>query len=53
VRSGLTGARWQTTVVRHLEERSGLDRPTALREMTRRYVENARTGTPVHTWPTS
>jgi len=53
VRSGLTGARWQTTVVHHLEERSGLDRPTALREMTRRYVENARTGTPVHTWPTS
>jgi hypothetical protein len=52
VRSGRTGARWQTGLVRHLEERSGLDRLTALREMTRRYVENARTGSPVHTWPT-
>jgi hypothetical protein len=51
VRSGQTGARWQTTAVRRLEERFGLDRPAALREMTRRYVEHARSGTPVHQWP--
>jgi gamma-glutamyl:cysteine ligase YbdK (ATP-grasp superfamily) len=51
VRSGQTGARWQTASVRRLEERSGLDRPAALREMTRRYVEFARTGAPVHDWP--
>ena len=51
VRSGQTGARWQTAAVRRLEERAGLDRPAALREMTRRYVEQARTGAPVHQWP--
>lgn len=52
VRSGRTGACWQTTVTRQLQERSGLDRQAALREMTRRYVENAHTGAPVHEWPT-
>lgn len=51
VRSGRTGARWQTSVVRRLEERHGLDRTAALREMTRRYVELSRTGMPVHEWP--
>ena len=51
VRSGQTGARWQTVSVRRLEERYGLDRPAALREMTRRYVELARAGAPVHDWP--
>jgi len=51
VRFGQTGARWQTAVVRRLEERAGLDRQAALREMTRRYVEHAHTGAPVHDWP--
>jgi hypothetical protein len=51
VRSGQTGARWQTASVRRLEERYGLDRPAALREMTRRYIELARGGAPVHDWP--
>ena len=51
VRSGQTGARWQTAVMRELEAHSRLDRPAALREMTRRYVEHARTGAPVHDWP--
>ena len=51
VRTGQTGARWQTATVRRLEERSGLDRAAAVREMTRRYVEFARTGAPVHDWP--
>ncbi|CAM4461103.1 carboxylate-amine ligase [Mycobacterium basiliense] len=50
VRSGQTGAVWQTETVYRLEER-GLERITALHEMTRRYVENARTGAPVHDWP--
>lgn len=51
VRTRQTGARWQTSAVHRLEERSGLDRPAALREMTRRYAEHARTGAPVHEWP--
>jgi hypothetical protein len=50
VRSGRTGAAWQTEVVRHLEDR-GLERIAALHEMTRRYAENAHTGAPVHEWP--
>jgi hypothetical protein len=50
VRSGRTGAAWQTGTVCHLEER-GLARIGALHEMTRRYVEYARTNTPVHEWP--
>jgi hypothetical protein len=50
VRSGRTGAAWQTQVVRYLEEH-GLQRNTALHEMTRRYAEHARTGAPVHEWP--
>lgn len=52
VRCGRTGAAWQTEVVRHLEER-GLERIAALHEMTRRYVEHAHTGAPVHEWPVS
>ena len=51
VRSGQTGASWQTATVRRLEDHAGLDRPAALRETTRRYVEHARTGAPVHDWP--
>jgi hypothetical protein len=51
VRTGRTGAGWQTTAVRLLEQRHGQERPAALREMTRRYLENAATGAPVHQWP--
>ena len=50
VRSGRTGAAWQTEAVRYLEEH-GLERIAALREMTRRYAEHACTGAPVHEWP--
>lgn len=50
VRSGRTGAAWQMETVRGLEE-SGLERIAALHEMTRRYVEHAHTGAPVHEWP--
>jgi hypothetical protein len=51
VRSGRTGATWQTRTVRHLEADRGFARPAALREMTRRYAEHARDGAPVHEWP--
>ncbi|MBY0287267.1 MAG: hypothetical protein K2X52_08965 [Mycobacteriaceae bacterium] len=50
VRSGRTGAAWQIETVRGLQER-GLERIAALHEMTRRYVEHAHTGAPVHEWP--
>jgi hypothetical protein len=50
VRRGRTGAAWQTEAVRYFEER-GRERVAALHEMTRRYVEYARTGAPVHEWP--
>jgi hypothetical protein len=50
VRSGHTGAAWQTGAVHYLEEH-GLERIAALHEMTRRYVEHAHTGAPVHEWP--
>lgn len=50
VRGGRTGAAWQVETVRRLQEH-GLDRVAALHEMTRRYVEHAHTGTPVHEWP--
>jgi hypothetical protein len=49
--TGRTGAVWQTETVHALEERSGLDRDTALREMTQRYLKLMQTGEPVHTWP--
>jgi len=48
---GRTGATWQTETVHALEERSGLDRDTALREMTQRYLKLMNTGEPAHTWP--
>ncbi len=44
------GAVWQTTTVRRLQDR-GATRGAALHEMTRRYVENAHAGAPVHEWP--
>jgi gamma-glutamyl:cysteine ligase YbdK (ATP-grasp superfamily) len=50
-RTGMTGAVWQTTFVGHLERNRRIDRAAALREMTRRYVENMREGAPVHEWP--
>ncbi|MGC0362668.1 gamma-glutamyl:cysteine ligase YbdK (ATP-grasp superfamily) [Rhodococcus sp. 27YEA15] len=44
-----TGAHWQRRRVADLEAR-GRDRPTALADMLRDYVENMREGNPVHTW---
>jgi hypothetical protein len=49
--TGRTGATWQTETVHALEERSGLDRDTALLEMTQRYLKFMQTGEPAHSWP--
>lgn len=48
--TGRNGAVWQSETVSRLEE-WGMDRPTALREMLRRYVTHMHTNEPVHTWP--
>jgi hypothetical protein len=48
--TGRNGAVWQSETVARLEE-WGMDRPTALREMLRRYVTHMHTNEPVHTWP--
>ncbi|MEV4348133.1 glutamate--cysteine ligase [Actinoplanes sp. NPDC049596] len=45
------GATWQTDFVRHAEERRGLDRSAALREMLLRYWTLQQTNEPIHTWP--
>jgi gamma-glutamylcysteine synthetase len=49
--TGRTGATWQTETVHRLQGRNGLDRDTALREMTQHYLALMRMGDPVHTWP--
>jgi len=48
--TGRNGAVWQSATVARLESR-GMARPTALREMLRRYVDLMHTNEPVHTWP--
>ena len=50
VRTRRTGSDWQVATVAAVQSR-GTGREAALRELVRRYVENARTGEPVHTWP--
>ncbi len=50
VATGRTGSSWQTGMVAALEDR-GATREGAIREMVLRYLENARTGEPVHGWP--
>jgi hypothetical protein len=45
-----TGAGWQIATAAALED-SGADRPEALRQMTKRYIEHMHTNEPVHTWP--
>jgi gamma-glutamyl:cysteine ligase YbdK (ATP-grasp superfamily) len=46
-----TGATWQSETVHLLERRGRLDRHTALRRMTQRYIEHMHTNEPVHSWP--
>ena len=45
-----TGAAWQIATAAALED-SGADRPEALRQMTKRYIEHMHTNEPVHSWP--
>lgn len=45
-----TGASWQIEVANALYE-DGLDRGSALLEMTRRYIDHMHANVPVHTWP--
>jgi gamma-glutamyl:cysteine ligase YbdK (ATP-grasp superfamily) len=49
--TGRTGATWQIATVAALTQRSGADRPEALRLMTQRYIEHMHTNEPVHSWP--
>jgi hypothetical protein len=46
------GAAWQSDVFHRLFDDKRLDRPEALREMTRRYREHMHSNVPVHDWPT-
>ncbi|HSZ46641.1 MAG TPA: glutamate--cysteine ligase [Streptosporangiaceae bacterium] len=48
--SGRTGASWQVESV-HSLDRGDVDRRSALRRMTRGYIERMATNTPVHSWP--
>jgi hypothetical protein len=48
--TGRTGAAWQISTVSALTDRSGAERPEALRQMTQRYIEQMHTNQPVHTW---
>lgn len=48
--TGVNGAVWQTECVRRLED-GGLDRASALAQMTRLYSEHMHRNDPVHTWP--
>jgi hypothetical protein len=46
---GINGASWQAACVERFENR-GLQRPEALREMLRLYIEGMNANEPVHTW---
>ncbi len=46
------GASWQSEVFHKLYEDERMDRPEALRRMTRQYREHMHSNEPVHTWPT-
>ena len=50
-RTRRNGSTWQTEAVRDGEDRRGLDRAAAIREMTQRYLDLQQTNEPVHTWP--
>jgi len=46
------GAAWQSQMFHRLYDDKGMDRPEALREMTRRYREYMHSNEPAHDWPT-
>jgi hypothetical protein len=45
------GASWQADAFHRLYDEVGMERPEALRRMTRAYREHMHTNEPVHTWP--
>jgi gamma-glutamyl:cysteine ligase YbdK (ATP-grasp superfamily) len=45
------GAEWQVKTFHRLESEHNLDRPDALREMLRRYVDHMHSNVPVDSWP--
>jgi hypothetical protein len=45
------GASWQSDVFHDLYEGKGMDRPEALRRMTRLYRDHMHSNEPVHEWP--
>jgi hypothetical protein len=47
--TGLTGSAWQRRTLAALD--AGMERPQALAEMFRRYLELAESDRPVHSWP--
>ncbi|MBV9313045.1 MAG: glutamate--cysteine ligase [Pseudonocardia sp.] len=49
-RSRRTGSFWQSRAVEELQRR-GADRPTAIRQMLTRYLEETTANSPVHAWP--
>jgi gamma-glutamyl:cysteine ligase YbdK (ATP-grasp superfamily) len=44
------GARWQAEAFHRIDEQENLDRYGCLRLMTRRYIEQMHSNTPVHAW---
>jgi hypothetical protein len=48
--TGRNGASWQVDTLHALEDDGNLDRPTALREMLRRYLPPMHANVPVHEW---
>lgn len=49
--TGRNGASWQVATLHRLESADHLDRPEALREVVRHYVELMHSNSPVHEWP--
>ncbi|KXK62022.1 glutamate--cysteine ligase [Micromonospora rosaria] len=49
--TGRNGASWQVATLHRLESADHLDRPAALREVVRHYVELMHSNRPVHEWP--
>jgi hypothetical protein len=49
--TGQNGAAWQADTFHAIDAADNLDRHTALRKVTQRYIEHMHTNEPVHTWP--
>ncbi|MEW2445245.1 glutamate--cysteine ligase [Micromonospora marina] len=49
--TGRNGATWQVETLHRLESADHMDRPAALREVVRHYVDLMHSNRPVHEWP--